>query len=110
VKDMLSRLEMMTSLETQLPLAVIREQIVAAIQIAVHVSRNQNYHRHVTEITEIVGLQNGEYVLNQLFGWNFDPTEKEGNGTLLPTGNQLIRDCKWIETKLGKKDLIPTIK
>lgn len=77
VKDMLSRLETMSAMAAgaaDLPLKVIRSQIVSAVDIMVHVARMRDKSRKVVAIEEVDRLENGEIILNPLF--TFVETEK----------------------------------
>ncbi len=67
VRDMLGRLETMAIGGSELPLAVIRQQIASAVHLFVHVSRMADYSRKVIEITAVEGLRNGEYALREVF-------------------------------------------
>lgn len=80
IKDMLSRMETMAAMAAgtaDLPLRVIRSQIVSAIDIMVHVARMRDKSRKVVAIEEVDRLENGEIILNPLF--TFVETEKEEN-------------------------------
>lgn len=65
--DMLSRLETMVLMAENLPLLAIRQQIVSAIDILVHLVKLKNKKRVVYEIVEIVGLKDGNYEINKLY-------------------------------------------
>ena len=71
--DMLSRLEMMVLMGTELPLQAIRQQIAMGIDIMVHLERGSDRKRRVVEITELMGVNKGEIQLNPLYqykeGW-----------------------------------------
>ena len=64
---MLSRLETMVLMAENLPLLAIRQQIVSAIDILVHLVKLKNKKRVVYEIVEIVGLKDGNYEINKLY-------------------------------------------
>ena len=66
-KDMLSRLETMVLMGTELPLLAIRQQIVSGIDVLVHLERGTDKRRRVVEITEVMGLEQGEIVLNNIY-------------------------------------------
>lgn len=93
--DMISRLETMVLSGAELPLAVVRGQIVSAIDIFVHLSRLRDRSRRVTEISEIAGIQGGEVILNHLYVFK-EEAEIEGKiiGRLTETGNTLLHDDK----------------
>ena len=86
-KGMLSRLETMFLSGQDFPLAAVRGQIAQAVDVFVHLARTDDGHRRVMEISEVVGIENGEIVLSQLF--RFSP----GKG-LVPTGKELTRTEK----------------
>ena len=73
IEDMLSRLEMMVLMGTELPLQAIRQQIAMGIDILVHLERGGDRKRRVVEITELIGVSKGEIQLNPLYryenGW-----------------------------------------
>lgn len=70
-----------------LPIAVVRQQISSAIDIFVHLSRLRDRSRRVTEISEVIGMQNGEVLLNPLFRFQ-EQEEREGKiiGGLVQVG------------------------
>lgn len=94
--DMLSRLETMVLSGAELPIEVVRKQIVSAIDILIHLTRLRDRSRRVTEIHEVVGLKNGEIELNPLFQFVEEGTSHEGKviGALKGTGNRLTRTYK----------------
>ena len=65
--DMLSRLEMMVLMGTELPLSAIRQQIAMGIDILIHLERGADKKRRVVEITELVGIEKGEIQINPLY-------------------------------------------
>ena len=67
IPDMLSRLEMMVLMGTQLPLLSIRQQIAMGIDIMIHLERGRDHKRRVVEIAEVVKVQDGEIQLNPLY-------------------------------------------
>ena len=87
-KDMLSRIETMVLMGMDLPLSAIRRQMASAIDIIVHLGRLRDKSRKVLEITEMMGLENGEFVLNPIFKFEEEGETKNGlvKGTLKKTG------------------------
>lgn len=95
--DMLSRLEtMVLQGAAGLPLEAIRQQIASAIDIIIHLSRLRDKSRKTMEICEVVGYENGEIVLNQLYKFEEDEnsTLQKVSGELKRTDNKLIHDFK----------------
>jgi pilus assembly protein CpaF len=76
-RDMLSRLETMVLMGMELPLPAIRSQIASGIDILVHLGRMRDKSRRVLAITEILGVEDGEIVLNEIYRF----VEKEGAGS-----------------------------
>lgn len=66
-KDMLSRLETMVLMGSDLPLAAVRQQIASGIDVLIHLERDENRIRRVVEITEVVGIKDGEIQTNVLY-------------------------------------------
>lgn len=67
-KDVLSRIETMIALShLVLPLWVIRNQIVYAIDIIVHQEQLADGSRKITHITEVRGIENNEIALEDIF-------------------------------------------
>lgn len=98
-RDMLSRLEtMVLSGAAGVPLEAIRQQIASALDIIVHLSRMRDKSRKVIEITEVVGLEGNEIVLNPIFRFEEDEksTVKKVSGRLNRTNNRLIHPDKFI--------------
>ncbi|GIP54813.1 hypothetical protein J42TS3_38480 [Paenibacillus vini] len=92
---MISRLETMVLSGADLPLGVVRQQIASAIDIFIHLSRLRDRSRRVTEISEVVGMKNGEVVLNPLYQFQ-EKEERSGRiiGALESTGRQLLHTEK----------------
>ena len=66
-KDMLSRLETMVLSGNQIPVEAIRQQIASAVDIIIQLSRLRDKSRRTMEITEVVGYENGQIILNPLY-------------------------------------------
>jgi len=92
VKDMLSRLEtMVLQGAAGLPLEAIRQQIASAVDIIIHLSRLRDKSRKTMEITEVVGYENGEVLLNPLYVFEEDEnsTLERVSGSLKRTSNPM---------------------
>lgn len=90
--DMISRLETMVLSGAELPITVVRQQIASAIDVFIHLSRLRDRSRRVTEISEVIGMKDGEVALNPLYV--FREKEESGGkivGCLEPAGNRLMR-------------------
>lgn len=96
-RDMLSRLETMVLTGADgLPLDAVRQQIASAVDIIIHLSRLRDRSRKTVEITEVVGCENHEIVLNPLYVFEEDEasTIERVSGTLKRTENPLQNDFK----------------
>ena len=104
VADMIMRLETMVLSESLFPIQVVRQQISSAIHIFIHLSRLRDRSRRVTEITEVVGMQDGEVKLNCLYKF-VEYEEREGIiiGSLQQKG-QLLHIQKMIAAGLQYED------
>lgn len=91
-KDMLSRLETMVLQGADgLPLQAVRQQMASAIDIIVHLSRLRDKSRKTMEITEVLGYENDEIILNPLYVFEEDEnsTLEKVSGSLKRTSNPM---------------------
>ena len=96
-RDMLSRLETMVLMGAEgLPLEAIRQQISSAVDIIIHLSRLRDHSRKTMEITEVMGLKDGEIELNPLYVFeeSEDSTMDKVVGELKRTKNPLKNTFK----------------
>jgi pilus assembly protein CpaF len=61
-----------------LPVAAVRTQIAAAVQLIVQVARMRDGVRRITSITEIAGMEGETIVLKELFVFRFAGTDGAG--------------------------------
>jgi pilus assembly protein CpaF len=88
-RDALARLEMMVAMTgLELPIPVVRQYIGAGIRLVVHLTRLQGGARKITRISEVAGLENGAYVIEDIFGYRQTGVDDEGNavGEFYATG------------------------
>ena len=79
-RDMLMRLETMALMGMDLPLAAVRRQIAAGVDIIVHLGRLRDKSRRVLEIVEVTGYEGEEIHTRPLYRF----LEKgEESGTIL---------------------------
>lgn len=96
-QDMLSRLETMVLQGAEgLPLEAIKQQITSAVDIIIHLSRLRDKSRKTMEITEVVGVENGQIILNPLYKFEEDEnsTLEKVSGSLKRTENKMVNDFK----------------
>ncbi|MGH8915482.1 MAG: CpaF family protein [Acidimicrobiia bacterium] len=71
-RDTLSRIETMVLMAGfDLPIRAIREQIAAAVDLVVHVSRLKDGTRRVTHVTEVEGMEGDIITLQDLFLFDY---------------------------------------
>ena len=89
-RDVLSRLETLAMMAgMDLTIRALREQIAAAINLIIHVSRLQDGTRRVTHVTEIVGMEGDAITMQDLFVFDVQRgLDDRGRvvGRLRPTG------------------------
>lgn len=88
-RDALSRLETMVLMAgMDLPSRAIREQMAAALDLIIQISRFNDGTRKITKITEVIGMENDTITLQDIFKFDhegFDETNKV-IGHYHPTG------------------------
>ncbi len=89
-RDVLSRVETMVLMAgIELPVRAIREQVAGAIDLIVQQSRFKDGTRHVTHITEVVGMEGDVITLQDLFVFDYSAGFDERGrslGSLRSTG------------------------
>ncbi|WP_252120319.1 CpaF family protein [Symbiopectobacterium purcellii] len=77
-RDALARLESMVMMSSAaLPLAAIRRNIVSAIHIVVQVSRLPDGSRKVINITEVMGMEGDNIILQDIFSYSAQAERSE---------------------------------
>ncbi|MCQ2555512.1 MAG: Flp pilus assembly complex ATPase component TadA [Clostridia bacterium] len=90
ISGMLKRLETLYLSALPVSLDAIRLQIAEGIDFMIHVERLHGGKRTVTDISELIGYRDGEYVLNRIFEYS--------DGVLVRTDN-LIHNTRKIRLK-----------
>jgi pilus assembly protein CpaF len=89
-RDTLARIETMVLFAgVDLPVRAIREQVSSAIDLIVHQSRFRDGTRHITHVTEVVGMEGDVVTLQDLFLFDHHlgyDAEGRSLGTLKSTG------------------------
>ncbi len=88
-RDALHRLELMIALSgAELPVHVARQYIASAIQIFVHIARLSNGERKVMRISELSGVTDGEFDLQDIFVFRMAGVDNAGKvlGSYYATG------------------------
>lgn len=88
-RDALARLELMIALSgAELPPSVSRQYIASAIQLFVHITRLSTGERKVTRISELAGVKDGEFQLEDIFVYRQSGHDRHGKaiGEFFATG------------------------
>jgi pilus assembly protein CpaF len=89
-RDTLSRLETMVLMAgVDLPARAIREQIAAAVDLIVHLSRLRDGSRRIVQISEVVGMEGDTITIQDVFRFDYAAGRDEDGrflGTVKPTG------------------------
>ncbi|MGI8982470.1 MAG: CpaF family protein [Pirellulaceae bacterium] len=91
--DALSRLEVMVSMAGfDLPVPVVRKYIASAITLVIHLARLRGGVRRVMRVSEIMSLENGDYKIQDLFGFEQKGSDDRGiaRGHFYATGNKPV--------------------
>lgn len=88
-RDALARLESMVMMSSaSLPLTAIRRNIASAVNLIVQVSRLPDGSRKVMNITEVMGMEGDNIVLQDIFTYTAH-AERNENGKIMGTFNSL---------------------
>jgi len=69
-RDALARLELMVAMSGfELPIPVVRQYIAAGISLVVHLARLKGGVRRVMQVSEIVGVREGGFHIEDIFGF-----------------------------------------
>jgi pilus assembly protein CpaF len=78
-KDCLYRLETCSLLSgINIPLSALRSQIASAINVVVHTARLPDGSRRITQVSEVLELQGGEYRMQDLYRFHIDGRDPDG--------------------------------
>lgn len=78
-RDAINRLETMTLMDgIDIPISAMREYMNNAIDLVVHISRMRDGRRKIIDISEVVGVKNGELTLSNIFKFNSDGVNESG--------------------------------
>jgi len=91
--DALHRLELMIALSgAELPPSIARQYIASAIQIFVHIARLSSGERKVMRISELTGVVNGEFVMEDIFVYRMAGVDSSGKmmGSFYATGHEPV--------------------
>ena len=88
-RDVVARLETMVMMAgMDLPSRAIREQLASAVDLIVHEARLSDGSRRITHITEVLGLEGSQAIMQDIFEFRQTGVDADGrvDGALRPTG------------------------
>ena len=86
-RDTLSRVETMVLMAgTDLPSKAIREQIASAFDLIIYLDRLDDGSRKVTVISEVMGIEDGTILMQDIFRYEGSEWGRQGDGQLQPLG------------------------
>jgi pilus assembly protein CpaF len=91
-RDTITRLETLVLMSgMDLPISVVRRQIVSAVDMIVQIARLKDHSRKIIQITEVQGMEGEQVTLQDIFiyrqpGTNSMTPLSVGGGTLESTG------------------------
>ena len=78
-RDAITRIENMVQMgQHSLPLIAIRSQIVSAVNLIIQLERMRDGVRRISQVTEIVGLESGIVVMNDIFQYEYEGENADG--------------------------------
>jgi len=78
-RDAISRIENLVGMSgVQLTTASLRQQIANAVHLVIQIARQHDGKRRITHIDEVVGIEDGNVVLQNLFGFRPGPMGADG--------------------------------
>jgi pilus assembly protein CpaF len=92
-RETLDRLELMIALSgVDLPPRIARQYVANAIDIVIHVTRLHTGERRVTRISEVSGLKDGEFRMDDIFVYRIHGLDESGRtqGSFFATGYQPV--------------------
>ncbi|MBX2804975.1 MAG: CpaF family protein [Hyphomicrobiales bacterium] len=87
-RDAISRIETMILMANMsLPVKAIRSQICRAVDMVLQVERMRDGVRRITEVSEVIGMEEDVIIMNNLFKYEIDGENQDGilEGRFVPT-------------------------
>jgi pilus assembly protein CpaF len=89
-REALDRIELMIALSgAELATSVARRYVANALDLIVHISRLSTGERKVMRISEVIGVRNGEYEIEDIFAYRMSGIESgRADGAFYATGHE----------------------
>ena len=79
-RDAITRIENMVQMgQPNLPLIAIRTQITSAVHLILQLERMRDGVRRISQVTEVVGLESGIVVMNDIFQYEYEGENPDGS-------------------------------
>jgi pilus assembly protein CpaF len=79
-RDAITRIENMVQMgQPNLPLIAIRTQITSAVHLILQLERMRDGVRRISQVTEVVGLESGIVVMNDIFQFEYEGENSDGS-------------------------------
>ena len=93
-RDALSRLELMVAMSGfELPIPVVRQYVASGISLVVHLARLKGGVRRVMQVSEIVGVREGGFHLEDVFGFEQTGVDELGVARAISTSPGIDRSA-----------------
>ncbi len=93
------RLEMLAGLAGfQGSEGTLRQMIAAAVELVIQISRLSNGQRRVVSVTEVTGVRDNQFVLNELYSFDLDTSHFVAVNVVPcnPKLRDLVANTKWL--------------
>ncbi|MBY0407367.1 MAG: Flp pilus assembly complex ATPase component TadA, partial [Rickettsiales bacterium] len=90
-RDAVSRIENLVGMSAvSIGMNSLRQQIASAVHLVIQIARQRDGKRRITQIDEVVGMENGEIVMQTLFAFKPGPLDENGvlTGQYVCTGKE----------------------
>lgn len=105
-KEMMLRLETMILMGYDMPVLAIRQQVAAAIDIVIHLGRLRDNSRKVLEISEVLGVEEGEIRMHTLYHFQEKGEEEEKIMGEWVKMDNLENKTKFVQSGLGEDEVV----
>lgn len=104
-REAIARMEAMITMGGfSLPAATIRQMIVSSIDIIIQATRLRDGSRRITHITEVIGMEGEVPILQDLFVYEIDGEDTDGNVLGRHKSTGVTRPKMWDRARYYKED------
>ncbi|MEM7190396.1 MAG: CpaF family protein [Pseudomonadota bacterium] len=104
-REALSRMEAMITMGGfSLPATTIRQMIVSSIDVIVQAARLRDGSRRITHITEVIGMEGDVPILQDLFVYEINGEDQDGNIQGIHKSTGITRPKMWDRARYYRED------